>query len=139
MEPLCFKSTLFQVQPGEDEETNLYRYGRQLAFWLGERLKAVGYAGVDVISEDWGWCVICSRRPFSLWVGCNNCETMETLEDPERAQTEPIIWQCFVVAEVPFFRRLFRKPETKPSESKLQKELTQLLSSEPKIQMVECP
>ena len=139
MESLCFKSTLFQIEPGEDSETNPHRYGKQLARWLGDRLAGIGYSRVDVIPEDWGWCVMCQREPFSLWVGCGNSETMETLENPELFKTQPIIWQCFVVAEVPLLKRIIGKPDTTPSESKLHGELTRLLSSEPEIQMVECP
>jgi hypothetical protein len=34
-----FKSSKFQVEPGEDEETNPGLYGRQLARWLKARLE----------------------------------------------------------------------------------------------------
>ena len=50
-----FKSSLFAIEPDEDQETNPQRYGRQLAKWLGEELRALGY-NVEVIPEDWGWC-----------------------------------------------------------------------------------
>ena len=41
MASLCFKSTLFQIEPGEDSETNPHRYGKQLARWLGDRLTGI--------------------------------------------------------------------------------------------------
>ncbi len=50
-----------------------------------------------------------------------------------------IIWTCFVAAEAPFFKKLFKKVDTKSSEEKLQKELEEVLKSEPEIQIVECP
>jgi hypothetical protein len=139
MESLCFTSTLFAVEPGEDAETNPNRFGKQLAAWLSVHLKALGYPDAEAIPEDWGWCVMCLRRPFLLWVGCGNSETIDTFEHPERTRSEPIIWQCFVEVEVPVFKRLFARPDTKPSASKLQSQLLHLLSSEPAIRMVECP
>ena len=135
----CFTSDLFQIEPGEDKQTNPYRYGKQLSYWLSERLSADGYPNAEVVPEDWGWCVMCSRDPFMLWVGCGNSETMETLENPELLKTQPIVWQCFVVAEVPFWKRIFGKTATETSERELNDKLRSLLASEPRIQMVECP
>ena len=135
----CFTSDLFQIEPGEDEQTNPYRYGKQLSHWLSERLSADGYPNTEVIPEDWGWCVMCSRDPFMLWIGCGNSESMEALENPELFKTQPIVWQCFVVAEVPFWKRIFGKPATETSERELNDKLRNLLASEPQIQMIECP
>jgi hypothetical protein len=65
-----FRSSLFEIEPGEDEETNPLRFGRQLARWLRERLVAEGRAVEEVVPEDWGWCLVVQRKPFLLWVGC---------------------------------------------------------------------
>lgn len=135
----CFTSDLFQIEPGEDDLTNRYRYGKQLSHWLAERLATDGYPDVEVIPEDWGWCVMCARDPFMLWIGCGNSESTETLEHPEMIKSQPVIWQCFVVAEVPFWKRVFGKPETESSTQELNKKLQSLLSNEPRIQMMECP
>ncbi len=135
----CFTSNLFQVEPGEDEETNPYRYGKQLSHWLAGKLAAAGYPEAEVIPEDWGWCVMCSRDPFMLWVGCGNQDTDETLENPELIRNQPIIWRCFVVAEVPFWKRILGKPDTESSERNLSEQLQGLLTSEAQIRMVECP
>src|SRR5262245_22089997 len=107
MDSLCFTSSLFHIEPGEDAETNPHRYGKQLADWLREKLKASGYESAEVIPEDWGWCVVCSREPVSLWIGCGNSESIEMLENPKLFKTQPIIWQCFVASDVPFLKRLF--------------------------------
>lgn len=135
----CFTSDLFEVEPGEDEQTNPHRYGKRLSHWLAEKLFDNGYPNVEVIPEDWGWCVMCSRQPFLLWIGCGNSESIETIENPEPLETQEIVWQCFVVTEVPFWKRIFGRPETKTSENELDKKLLALLSSEPRIRMVECP
>lgn len=135
----CFTSDLFQIEPGEDEQTNPYRFGKQLSHWLADKLAVNGYPEAEVIPEDWGWCVMCSRDPFMLWIGCGNTESMETLENPEIIKSHPIVWQCFVVAEVPFWKRIFGKPKTESSQRELNEKLRSLLSAESQIQMVECP
>ena len=134
-----FTSDLFEIEPGEDEQTNPYRFGKQLAHWLSDKLSANGYPNAEVIPEDWGWCVMCSREPFMLWIGCGNSDSIETLENPELINSYSVVWQCFVVTEVPFWKRIFRKPETETNERELNEKLNQFLSSESRIQMVECP
>ena len=135
----CFTSDLFQIEPGEDEQTNPQLYGKQLSHWLAEKLMSCGYPDAKVISEDWGWCVMCSRDPFMLWVGCGNSDTTETLDKLESIKNQPMIWECFVVAEVPFWKRIFGKPETESDKRALDGKLRSLLFAESQIQMVECP
>jgi hypothetical protein len=67
-----FKSSKFEIEPGEDADINPRIYGRQLAIWRKERLEQSGYAVEDIINEDWGRCFMCQRDPFMLWVGCGN-------------------------------------------------------------------
>ena len=65
-----FRSTRFEIEPGEDEETNPLCFGRQLANWLRERLVEQGRTVEEVLPYDWGWCLVVQRKPFLLWVGC---------------------------------------------------------------------
>ena len=97
---LWFRSTLFEIEPGEDEETNPLCFGRQLARWLRERLVANGRSVEDVIPEDWGWCLIVQRKPFLLWVGCVSVHDYATTKpgDPLPRGSE-VVWACTVVAE----------------------------------------
>ena len=67
-----FKSSDFEADPGEDEKTNPRMYGRPVVTWLHERFQALGYEVEDVFGKDWGWCVMCQRDPYWLWVGCAN-------------------------------------------------------------------
>lgn len=133
-----FKSTKFQIEPGEDNETNPRRYGRQLALWLKSECARLGYNVEDVIAEDWGWCVMCQREPFLLWIGCGNQDDSQTASesDPPPPASD-LIWQCFTAAEAPFFKRLFKRMDTSPSLVKLDSELSQILKSENSIQFVE--
>ena len=56
-----FKSSKFEIEPGEDEDINPGIYGRQLAVWLRDRLEEHGYS-IELINEDWGRCLMCSRH-----------------------------------------------------------------------------
>lgn len=100
-----FRSDRFAIQDGEDECTNPGRFGKSLAEWLGAELATYGYT-TEVIPEDWGWCVMCSRGEFLLWVGCGCMLTEEilesTLDNPPDATR--IVWHVFYEVEVPFFK-----------------------------------
>jgi hypothetical protein len=67
---LEFESSAFPVIPGEDEETNPRIYGKALARWLAEQLRAAGFCPGEVIAEDFGWCVPVNSEPHSLHVAC---------------------------------------------------------------------
>ena len=139
MDGYWFKSTKFEIEPGEDEEINPGIYGRQLARWLKERLQEKGYAVEDIFNEDWGRCLMCRRDPFMLWVGCANMDTNPAADEQSHPTKEQIVWHCFVVAEVPFFKRLFRKVDTQPMVDKLNVDIAQILRSEPTVTLVEQP
>ena len=103
MDGYWFKSSKFEIEPGEDEEINSRMYGRQLAVWLKTRLEECGYEVEDIINEDWGRCLMCGRDPFRLWVGCGNVTDYETakLGDEPPAKQE-VTWHCVATAEVTF-------------------------------------
>jgi len=140
MNGFWFKSDLFEIEKGEDEETNPQCYGKQLSSWLKEKFIGHGYEVEDVIPEDWGWCLICSRKPYSLWVGCgsivNEMEQEDSTTIPDKSE---IIWHCFVVAEVPFLKKLFGRINTQPGIKKLSQELESILLTEPEIEPVPEP
>ncbi len=104
-----------------------------MAAQLGSR----GYRAPEVIAEDWGWCVMCAREPFWLWVGCGSMAAEDLAE--ETVTTTDLTWHCFPVAEVPFWRRLFRRVDAAPALAKLHAELGAILAAEPAIRLVEEP
>jgi hypothetical protein len=130
-----FTSSLFSVEPGEDEEINPGRYGRQLANWLKVQLERRGYSVEPVIAEDWGRCLMLSRVPFMLWVGCGNTEGLASDDQPNKE----ITWHCFPVVEIPLLKRLFKRPDTSIALSKLNTDLHAILSAEPAITLVAEP
>jgi|HubBroStandDraft_6_1064221.scaffolds.fasta_scaffold882819_1 hypothetical protein len=72
-----FKSSKFEIEPGEDAEINPRIYGRRLAIWLKERLEQSGYAVEEIIYEDWAGasCVNVIRSCFGQHVGSSHSET----------------------------------------------------------------
>jgi hypothetical protein len=135
-----FRSSQFEIEPGEDQEINPGMYGRQLAHWLKQRLEEKGYRVEDIINEDWGRCLMCSRDPFMLWVGCGSVtddDTAQAGDDPPAK--DRVIWHCFATAEVFFWKRLFRKVETAPAVSKLYADLGEILRAEPAVTLVQEP
>jgi hypothetical protein len=77
-----FRSELFVVEPGEDEQTNPLCFGKAFAHWLRDRFAERGYPDAAVVPEDFGWCVMLEREPFLLWVGCAS-ELDDEDADPE--------------------------------------------------------
>jgi len=140
MDGYWFKSSKFDIEPGEDEEIKPGMYGRQLARWLKQRLEEKGYTVEDIVNEERGRCLMCSREPFMLWVGCGNMINPQGVgEESILPSKEKIVWRCFVAAEVPHFTRYFRKVDTGSAVSKLYSTLGEILLKEPTVIFVEEP
>ena len=133
-----FRSARFELEPGEDEDINPGIYGKQLAEWLKARLEDRGYRVEPIINEDWGRCLMCSRDPFRLWVGCANMTDL-SVSPGVTPPKEQITWHCFATAEVLFWKKLFRKMETEPVVAKLHADLGAILAGEPSITLVAEP
>ena len=136
-----FKSTLFEPEPGEDRETNPLRFGKQLAEWLRDRLIENRWNVEPIIAEDWGWCLMCSRKPFALWVGCGNVQL-----DPHRQAAPPvrddIVWTCFVAAESSWLSRWrngVSRQQTTDAVAALSAQLHRILDSDPANRWVDAP
>src|SRR5262245_48511918 len=98
---VTFESDYFRPTPGEDQKTNPGCYGRSLALWFVEQLRARGLAVEDAIPEDFGWVVVVSRKPFLLWLSCGNVDG---------SQNE---WIVYPVAEPSLMQRLFKRIDTR--------------------------
>jgi len=138
MDGYRFTCDLFVIEPGEDEEINPRRYGRQLASWLKAGLESRGYSVEPVIAEDWGRCLMCSRDPFLLWVGCGNEHDYDSARpgDPP-PPAERIVWHCFAAAEVGVWKRWFRRLDPAPALAELDEALRDILAGEPGIRLLE--
>lgn len=133
-----FKSTLFDIEAGEDDDINPGIFGRQLAGWLKAKLQGRGYVVEDIINEDWGRCLMCQRTPFMLWVGVGNLYD-GPLESPPQSipAKQDVVWHCFVETEFAFFMRLFgKRAEVDAALARLDATLRGILESEPAIELM---
>lgn len=107
MHQFWFKSEMFRVTLGEDEESNPFCYGRELAQWLQAQFAGRGYSPENAFPEDWGWCVMLSRTGGMLWLGCSNVRSsLYEQVTPEQKPTfvpEPasLVWTSFVGTDRP--------------------------------------
>ena len=136
-----FKSDLFTIHKGEDEETNPGCYGKELAEWLCIKFSNLGYEA-EVLPEDWGWLVICENDEYLLWVGCGAMgdEIRQEDYDPDNPpKGSDVTWHAFAVIEVPFFwfksllKKWTGKLDLDTPLKKLEKELEEILSKDPQI------
>ena len=134
-----FTSDLFRIEPGEDEQTNPGRYGRQLAHWLRDKLIAAGQSVEGVIPEDWGWCVVCRSKPYRLWIGCGNMDEADTDEQPAATPPALTTWSCFIECHAPILRRLLGNNEADRASTDLCTLLHQILTAERRINLIEEP
>ena len=141
-----FRSDLFSVDAREDEETNPFCYGKQLATWVAQKFQEAGYTPEPIIPEDWGWCVMLKRKPFMLWIGCGNdrSEFYESVKLEEKPgfvpEADKLTWTCIVGNDVPiwtlfFWRRIFGKASTTESVTCVAKQLERFIKLEPRISL----
>ncbi len=141
-----FKSSLFHILPGEEEETNPGCYGKELGNWLCIKLKQHGYNTVELIPEDWGWCVMCSRNSFHLWVGCSAAiENEESTAGHANIELSRITWHLFPQVEIPFYnimaklKSLSGMLDTKEELQKLISVVEKIITAEPEIKICDQP
>lgn len=137
MDGYRFVSDLFRIEPGEDAQINPRMYGRQLAHWLKAQLESRGYPVEPVIDEDWGRCLMCSRDPFLLWVGCGNEYDYDTARpDDPPPPADRVVWRCFAQAEVPLWARWVKRVDPAPALARLDAALRDILSAQPRIRLL---
>ena len=118
------RTSFFPVEQDEDKETNPGRYGRAFARWLAEQFKARGESVQEVLPEDWGWCVMLTRKPYMLWIGCANRD----------GKTDE--WGAFVKAEPTILQRLFSRPDTRPTVHRIHQALREIMQQIPDTESI---
>lgn len=150
MQQLWFRTDMFAVDPKEDEETNPFCYGKELACWLESRFRERGYSPEPVFPEDFGWCVMLSRESGRLWIGCGNMrsELYEQIPPEKKLGFVPdgakLTWTAFVATDKPAwsFRAAKRRAAIEQLEhaaARAAAGLEDILKSERRILLVEEP
>lgn len=126
------QSPLFKPEPEEDAHTNPGCFGKALAEWIEASLGNQGIQVEGVIPEDWGWCVMVSRGPYLIWIGCGNVQ--------DDSPPQELTWHCFVEAEIPFWKfwnRWIHGSEMRAAGARIRSMLAAAFAAEPAIRMVE--
>jgi hypothetical protein len=119
---VVFRSPGFAVEPDEDRQTNPGIYGKALAAWVADKLRARGVAVEDqIVAEDFGRVVVVQRTPFMLWVGCASVDGSTTE------------WQLQIAAEFTVFARLFRRVDPTPAIAALREHLRAIVQEAPDV------
>ncbi|MDR1911940.1 MAG: hypothetical protein LBQ52_06300 [Helicobacteraceae bacterium] len=118
---VTFQTDFFKPDPTETEETNPNCYGKELALYLAEKLKERGVETQKILPEDWGWIVMAFRKPFMLWLGCSNID--ESVDK----------WNIFIVAEIPIWRRFFKRIDPTQQINELRLYLEEIVAQIPNI------
>jgi hypothetical protein len=122
------RSAKFPILPGEkDELVNEGMYGKALAQYLKEKLKARGYDAPFFCCEDWGWWVELKNAPFVFGV-CIYCDSetngLLNLFCTEGAMPRQWSW------------RKFRFIDTTPWVAKLREDLVSIFQADPEVQVI---
>jgi len=146
-----FRSELFKIDAAEDEETNPFCYGKELAHWIRQRFIELGYTVEEVIPEDWGWCVMLQRDPFMLWIGCGcvHHHLYAQIAPEQKANFKPdgadFTWCCVVGTDAPvwtsfFWKRLFGRATEEHAVRHVAQQLERILLPESGLTLVQrCP
>jgi len=139
-----FKSELFRVRKRKGKETNSRCYGKELGAWLCSKLTNRGYKNVKLMREDLGWYVMCSSENYMLWVCCESILN-EDYDSDSPPEAKDITWHVYPEIEVPIFffyswvKSLIGLLDLEQPLNKLNKELSLILNSEPKIVLCDEP
>jgi hypothetical protein len=120
-----FRSERFPAYEGEQEQINPGLWGKRLAEYLQQKLRAEGTDVGEIYSEDWGWAIpIKNNERFATWIGCGH----QNGEDDE--------FLCFIEPSKPIVRKLFKKIDTTEAVRRLAAALDKILTSDPEIRDV---
>ncbi len=123
------RSPKFPILPGEEEElVNDGMYGKALALYLQEKLKARGYDAPFICCEDWGWWIELKGAPFVFGV-CIYC-------GPKVDGVLDLFCTDGATANKNWNWRKFRVVDTTPWVAKLHADLVSVLQADPDIKVV---
>ncbi|MBV6458747.1 MAG: hypothetical protein HONBIEJF_01885 [Fimbriimonadaceae bacterium] len=118
---LLFKSTMFPIQPGEDQSTNPGIYGKTLAEWLMRELRQRGVPAIEVDSEDFGWWIEIESKPNSMAVYCGSIDG------------ETDAWWVMAKADGRILDRILKRDQSRDRLENLYAQLKSILGAEARI------
>ena len=122
---VTFRSTKFPPYEGEEEQINPGLWGKRLAEYFVEKLKAMGIETHEIIPEDWGWYIPIKNEGFRLAICCGH----QNGDDDE--------FLCFTDPDKPVIKKLFKKIDASEQLDRLVAAMQKILASDPDIRNVE--
>jgi len=119
---LAFESSVFPHTPDEDGTMYPGIFGRALAYWVADRLRAAGVAAQKVFAEDFGWCVHVTAESQALYVVC--------VSSPDG----PNQWKVFAYAEDGVLSKMIGRDKTTKRLLNLFQTLKECLEAEPVVE-----
>lgn len=113
-----FRSDKFPPLEGEEELINPDLWGKRLADFLRDGLRAHGFETEEPIPEDWGWVVPVLNKPFRLWIGCGRYQAYEDG------------FLCFIQPHQPVVRKFFKKIATRERIVALKRAIDEVLTEQ---------
>lgn len=110
-----FRSDRFPPFDDEGQQIDLGLWGKRLAEFLRDELRAVGIEAEEPVAEDWGWIVPIVNDKFRLWIGCGR-----HLEYPDG-------FLCFIEPHGPFVRKFLKRIDTRETVISLQQVVDEIL------------
>ncbi|MCG3206224.1 MAG: hypothetical protein KCHDKBKB_02957 [Elusimicrobia bacterium] len=116
-----FRSNKFPPYEGEEEEVNPKLWGKRLAEYLSEKLRAMGVQTGEIYSEDWGWKIPLPNDAFPIWIGCGHYEEYSDG------------YLVFIDPSKPIIRKFLKKIDTTAGVARVADALDRIFSSDPDI------
>ena len=121
-----FRSNKFPPYDGEQEQINPGLWGKRLAEYVKEKLRAQGIETGEIVTEDWGCLLPVKNEAFALAVACGHQDG----DDDE--------FLCFIEPSQPVVRKWFRKIDTTQDVGRLSAGLEKIFTSDPDIRELRC-
>jgi len=118
---VAFRSKNFPPYDGEEEQINPGLWGKRLAEYLVDKLKAHGIGTEQIIAEDWGWYIPIKNEGFRLAICCGH----QNGDDDE--------FLCFTDPASPIIRKLFKNIDATHALTRVVNAMGNILSSDPGI------
>ena len=119
-----FRSAKFPAYEGEEEQINPDLWGKRLAEYLSQGLRAAGVQTGEIYAEDLGWGIPLPHDAFSMWIGCG------------RYQEYPDGYLVFIEPSKPAIRKFLKKIDTTADVGRVADALDKILTSDPEIRDV---
>ncbi len=117
-----FRSAKFPPYEGEEKQVNPGLWGKRLAEYLSQRLRAAGVPTGEIYAEDWGWAIPLQNDAFPMWIGCGHY------------QEYPDGYLVFIEPSKPVIRKLLKKIDTTADVARVADAIDKILASDPEIQ-----